>query len=423
MTQLIRNGIRSWSKLLMLATVAIYALSADVTVLAQSDNGGHWVGTWATATVEREPQPTDDGFGRAVTEPALNFNGQTLRQIVRTSTGGSRVRVTVSNTFGTTPLSIGGASIAQRDKDATIVVGSALALTFDGEPDITIPAGAYVLSDPADLAVSAVSDLAIDLYLPGDTAAGTSPLTMHTVAAQTNYVSTSGNHVGVADLPVMTTTLSWFFLARVEVMAPRSVGAVVAFGDSITDGTRSTPDTNNRWPNHLTKRFMENGIEMGVLNTGIAANRVLGEWRGVNALARFDRDVLTQSAVTDVVVMEGINDLRVDPSVTAGDMIWGYRQLIARAHARGLRIYGATLLPCEDSGRWTPEVESKRQEINDWIRTSDAYDGVIDFDAAVRDPDTPSKLLPEYDSSDHLHPSDAGYEAMAAAVPLEFFRR
>ena len=416
-----RSGIRSLSKLLMVATVAIYALSADVTVLAQSDGDGHWVGTWATANVAREPQPQDDGFGRAVTEPALNFNGQTLRQIIRTSTGGSRVRVAVSNTFGTTPLSVGGASIAQRDKDAAIVAGSARALTFDGEPDITIPAGTYVLSDPADLAVSAVSDLAIDLHLPGDTASGTSPLTMHTVAAQTNYVSTSGNHVGVADLPVMTTTLSWFFLARVEVMAPRSVGAVVAFGDSITDGTRSTPDTNNRWPNHLTKRLMEEGIEMGVLNTGIAANRVLGEWRGVNALARFARDVLTQSGVTDVVLMEGINDLRVDPSVTADDMIWGYRQLIARAHAGGLRIYGATLLPCEDSGRWTQEVESKRQEINDWIRTGGAYDGVIDFDAAVRDPNTPSKLLAEYDSSDHLHPSDAGYEAMAAAVPLKFF--
>ena len=421
MKHLGRSGIPSLSKLLMVASVAIYVLSADITVLAQGNSDGHWVGTWATATVAREPRPQDDGFGRPVTEPALNFNGQTLRQIVRTSTGGSRVRVAVSNTFGTTPLSVGGASIAQRDKDAAIVAGSARALTFDGEPDITIPAGTYVLSDPADLAVSAVSDLAIDLYLPGDTASGTSPLTMHTVAAQTNYVSTSGNHVGVADLPVMTTTLSWFFLARVEVMAPRSVGAIVAFGDSITDGTRSTPDTNNRWPNHLTKRLMEAGIEMGVLNTGIAANRVLGEWRGVNALARFARDVLTQSGVTDVVVMEGINDLRVDPSVTADDMIWGYRQLIARAHARGLRIYGATLLPCEDSGRWTPEVESKRQKINDWIRTSGDYDGVIDFDAAVRDPNAPSKLLPEYDSSDHLHPSDAGYEAMAAAVPLEFF--
>ena len=260
------------------------------------------------------------------------------------------MRVALSNTFGTTPLSVGGASIARRDTDAAIVAGSARTLTFNGRPHIAIPAGAFVLSDPVDLAVSAVSDLAIDLYLPDDTASGTSPLTMHTVGLQTNYVSPTGNHVGAEELPVVKTTQSWFFLARVEVMAPDSVGAVVTFGDSITDGTRSTPDTNNRWPNHLTKRLREQGIEMGVLNTGIAANRVLGEWRGVNALARFARDGLTQSGVTHIVVLEGINDLRIDPAVTADDLIWGYRQLIARAHARGLRIYGATLLPCEDSG-------------------------------------------------------------------------
>ena len=417
-----RGGRRSLSRLVMIATVAMYGLSADVALLAQSGSGAHWVGTWATATVARDPQPQEvDAIGLPVSGPALNFNNQTLRQIVRTSAGGSRVRVVLSNTFGTAPLSVGAASVARRETEATIVAGSARPLTFNGRPQIAIPAGAFVLSDPVDFAVSAVSDLAIDLYLPDDTAAGTSPLTMHSVALQTNYVSPRGNHVGAERLPVMTTTQSWFFLARVEVMAPDSVGAVVTFGDSITDGTRSTPDTNNRWPNHLTTRLRERGIEMGVLNTGIAANRVLGEWRGVNALARFARDGLTQSGVTHVVVLEGINDLRIDPALTADDLIWGYRQLIARAHARGLRIYGATLLPCEGSNRWTPELETKRQALNDWIRTSGAYDGVIDFDAAVRDPSEPTKLLPQYDSSDHLHPSDAGYQAMGDAVPLELF--
>ena len=415
------KGVGIWSKLVVVAAVAVWGLAVDAPVLAQSGSDLHWVGTWATATVARDPQPESDGFGGRPSGPPLNFNDQTLRQIVRTTTGGDRVRVVLSNTFGTAPLSVGGASIARRDSEAAIVASSARDLTFDGQPQIEIPAGAYVLSDPVDLAVSAVSDLAIDLYLPGDTAGGTSPLTMHRVAAQTNYVSEKGNHVGSEHVPVMTTTESWFFLARVEVMAPASVGAVVAFGDSITDGTRSTPDTNNRWPNHLHKRLIEQGIDMGVLNTGIAANRLLGEWRGVNALARFARDVLTQSGVTHVVVLEGINDLRVDPELTAEDLIWGYRQLIARAHARGLRIYGATLLPCEGSGRWTPEVETKRQALNNWIRTSGAYDGVIDFDAAVRDPNAPSKLLPQYDSSDMLHPSDAGYQAMAAVVPLELF--
>ena len=416
-----RRDIRMWSRLVTVATVAVCGLAADALVVAQTGGDRHWVGTWATATVARDPQPESDGFGGRPTAPPLNFNDQTLRQIVRTTTSGTRVRVAVSNTFGTAPLSIGGTSIARRAGEAAIVASSSRELTFDGRPGIMIRAGAYVLSDPVDFAVSAASDLAIDLYLPDDTAAGTSPLTMHTVAAQTNYVSDRGNYLGAEDLPIMTTTQSWFFLARVEVMAPDSVGAVVAFGDSITDGTRSTPDTNNRWPNHLNKRLMEQGIDMGVLNTGIAANRVLGEWRGVNALARFARDVLTQSGVTHVVVLEGINDLRIDPAVTADDLIWGYRQLIARAHARGLRIYGATLLPCEGSGRWTSDVETKRQALNDWIRTSGAYDGVIDFDAAVRDPSAPSKLLPQYDSGDNLHPSDAGYQAMGEAVPLELF--
>ena len=398
MRYLRRHTLRSLSRFVTVTVVATYGLSADIALLAQSGGGDHWVGTWATATVARDPNPQADAFGRPLTQPAVNFNDQTLRQIVRTSAGGSRVRVVFSNTFGTAPLAVGGATIARRDREAGIVAGSTRTLTFDGRPAISIPAGAFVLSDPADLTVSAVSDLAVDLYLPGDTASGTSPLTMHRVGLQTNYVSPTGNHVGAEDLPVMTTTQSWFFLARVEVMAPDSVGAVVTFGDSITDGTRSTPDTNNRWPNHLTKRLREQGIEMGMLNTGIAANRVLGEWRGVNALARFARDGLTQSGVTHVVVLEGINDLRVDPEVTADDLIWGYRQLIARAHARGLRIYGGTLLPNEGENRWTLEVEAKRQAVNDWIRTGGAYDGVIDFDAAVRDPNAPTKLLPLYDS-------------------------
>ena len=286
-----------------------------------------------------------------------------------------------------------------------------------------------VLSDPVDLVIPTTSDLVVDLYLPDDTGAGTSPLSMHTVGLQTSFVSVSGNHVGVESLPVMNTMQSWFFLASVEVMTSESAGVVVAFGDSITDGTRSTPDSNSRWPDRLAKRLIDQGINMSVLNTGIAANRILGEWRGANALARFARDVLTQSGVTHVVVLEGINDLRIDPSVTAGDLIGGYRQLIARAHARGLQILGATLLPSEGNSRWTRgsrpstrELEVKRQAINQWIRASMEFDGTIDFDAVVRDPSEPSKLLPEYDSGDHIHPSDAGYRAMGDMVDLELFR-
>ena len=422
MKYLAREGIRTWSRLVIIATVAICGLVVDAPLLAQAADDGHWVGTWATATVARDPMPEGGGpGGRSARRPILNFDDQTLRQIVRTTTGGDRVRVVLSNTFGTAPLSVGGASIARRDSEAAIVAGSARNLTFNGQAQITIPAGARVLSDPVDLATAAAEDLAIDLYLPDDTASGTSPLTMHTGAFQTSYVSPQGNHLRVEDLPAATTTQSWFFLARVEVTVPASVGAVVTFGDSITDGTRSTPDTNSRWPDQLARRLVEEGIDMGVLNTGIAANRVLSEGRGVNALARFDRDVLTQSGVTHVVVLEGINDLRNDPLMTANDLIGGYRQLIARAHARGLQIYGATLLPCEGANRWTPEVETIRQAVNEWIRTSGAYDGVVDFDAVVRDPDQPSRFLPVYDSGDHLHPSDAGYRAMGDVVDLKLF--
>ena len=418
------DDVRRFFRLTLVAAVATFGLflSIDRGLLAQGGDDEHWIGTWATATVARAPQPTGADLGSPGGEqPPLNFKNQTLRQIVRTTVGGTQVRVVLSNTFGTTPLAVGGAMIARRETEAIIVMSSARVLTFNGHRKIDIPAGAVVLSDPVDLVIPTASDLAIDLYLPNNTGAGTSPLTMHTVGLQTSFVSASGNHVGVEALPVMTTMQSWFFLASVEVVAPDSEGAIVAFGDSITDGTRSTPDSNNRWPDRLATRLVNQGVIMSVLNTGIAANRILGEWRGVNALARFARDVLTQSGVTHVVVLEGINDLRIDPSVTADDLIGGYRQLIARAHIRGLRIVGATLLPSEGNNRWTPELEVKRQAINQWIRTSGEFDSTIDFDAVVRDPSEPSKLLPKYDSGDHIHPSDVGYQAMGDMVNLELF--
>jgi len=419
------SGVRTFFRLTFVAAVATFGLflSVDRVLLAQDGNGEQWVGTWATATVARAPQPESADLGSAAArQPTLNFKNQTLRQIVRTTVGGTQVRVVLSNTFGTTPLAVGGAMIARRETEAVIVMSSARTLTFNGHRQINIPAGAVMLSDPVELVIPTTSDLVIDLYLPDDTGSGTSSLTMHTVGLQTSFVSVSGNHVGVETLPVMNTMQSWFFLASVEVMTQESDGVVVTFGDSITDGTRSTPDSNNRWPDRLAKRLIDHGINMSVLNTGIAANRILGEWRGVNALARFDRDVLTQSGVTHVVVLEGINDLRIDPSVTADDLIGGYRQLIARAHARGLQILGATLLPSEGNNRWTPELEMKRQAINQWIRDSGEFDGTIDFDAVVRDPNEPSKLLPEYDSGDHIHPSDTGYRAMGEMVNLELFR-
>ena len=263
-----------------------------------------------------------------------------------------------------------------------------------------------------------------DHYLPETVTATTSPYTTHTGAWQTSYISPAGDYAGAAEMPVTTTTRSWFFLARVEVTAPEQTEVLVAFGDSITDGTRSTPDTNNRWPDHFAKRLMAQYVQLGVLNAGISGNRVLSDGGGYSALARFDRDVVAATGVTHVVVSLGTNDIgvaRENSSPTSDDIIGGHRQLIERAHAQGLTIYGATLAPFEGASYWTAAGEAKRQALNEWIRTANAYDAVIDFDAALRDPAQPTKLRPEYDSGDHLHPSDAGYEVMANAVDVWLF--
>jgi len=454
--KVIRHG-PIFGRLTAAAILTFSLVAIDPALLAQSGRSTqHWVGTWATAGVAR-PQPPS-GAGAPAQAPAqtpqgqtpapqggapqapnappvgrggrgggppLNFNNQTLRQIVRTSIGGERLRVVFSNAFGTAPLPVGAARVALRDKDAAIVPKSDRVLTFGGSPSTTIAAGAVVFSDPVNLTVPPMSDLAIDLHLPADTASTT--VTTHTGALQTSYVSPAGNHAGTADMPVMTTTQAWFFLARVEVMAPESTGAIVALGDSISDGTASTPGTNNRWPDHLAKRLAAQNMRMGVLNLGIAGNRVLNDGAGVSALARFDRDVLAQSGVTHVVVLEGINDFGMAQQnpPAAADLVAGHRQLIERAHARGLKIYGGTLLPFEGTafpGYWTREKDARRQELNQWIRTSKAYDGVIDFDAAVRDPANPTKLLPKYAAADNLHLNDAGYQAMANAIDLSLFR-
>jgi lysophospholipase L1-like esterase len=251
---------------------------------------------------------------------------------------------------------------------------------------------------------------------------------MHNTALQTNYVSETGNHVGKAAFPVVATTQNWFLLSRIEMMAPESVGAVVTFGDSITDGTRSTPDTNNRWPNHLARRLLAGPTPMAVLDAGISGNRMLTEGNfgaGINALARFDHDALGQTGVTHIIVLEGINDIgnaRENPTPTAEDIIAAHKQLIERAHTRGVKIYGATLTPFEGAAYFTQVGEAKRQAVNQWIRTGKSYDGVIDFDAVIRDPSNPSRFSPQYDAGDHLHPSDAGYQAMGAAIDLELFK-
>ena len=430
------------------ATVLACALAAAQTVTAQT--GDHWVGTWSTATVGRPqstPPPAGGGGGRGRGGPApfmqnqcppnpapaapgfVHFTNQTLRQIVHSSVGGSRLRVVLSNHYGSEPLAVGAAHVALRDKDAAIKTDTARKLTFSGGASFTIPPGAVAYSDPVDLTVPAAADLAIDLFLPGDTNTP-SPLTMHTTAVQTSYVSEPGNHIGAAKLPTQTTTQNWFVIHRVDVLAPASVGGLVAYGDSITDGTRSTPDTNNRWPDQLVRRMLAQNppLRLGVMNAAIAGNRVLSDANfqaGINAQARFDHHVAAQPGATHVIFMEGINDIgqaRENPTPSADDVIAAHKQIIERAHARGLKIYGATLTPFYGAAYYSEVGEAKRQAVNQWIRTSNAYDAVIDFDKVTRDPGDPKKLLAAYDSCDHLHPSDAGYKAMADAIDLALLR-
>lgn len=410
--------------------------------------GQHWVGTWATALMARVPagvrpapgqlaQPSDVSTDAPVTQPlqssALQFKNQTLRQIVRISLGAEHMRVVFSNRYGTAPLAIGAAHVALRDKDAAIVPGSGRPLTFAGRSSASIAGGATLVSDPVALTVPALADLAIDLYLPGDTAASTSPVTLHPAAWQTNYVSRAGNHSGAMDFPVQAKTTfnrgglpssSWFFLARVEVLAPLQAGAIVVLGDSITDGTASGLDTNSRWPDHLARRLARQQIPLAVLNLGIGGNRVLDEGQGPSALARVDRDVLAQPGITHLVFLEGVNDIGgagEKPTPSATDIIAGHRQVIEMGRARGLTVLGGTLTPFEGAAYYSAAAESKRQAVNEWIRTGKMYDGVIDFDAALRDPSRPTRILPQYDPGDHLHPNPVGYRAMADGIGLPIF--
>ncbi len=428
--------MRSTKQLVLL----VLCLAIQPAMFAQTGNNGRWVGTWSTSEVGRPqtpppPAPALPPFqanqcpaAPPATPTFLHFNNQTLRQIVHTSIGGPGVRVVLSNAYGTAPLTIGAGNIALRDRDSSIQAGSSRPLTFSGRPTVTIPPRALMYSDPVNLTVPQMADLAIDLYLPGNTDT-TAAITMHNGAFQTNYVSETGNHAGSAKLPVVASMQNWLVIHRVEVQAPETTRGLVTFGDSITDGTRSTPDTNNRWPDQLVKRMLSQAtpLRMGVMNAGIAGNRVLSDAAfnvGINALARFEHNALAQPGVTHIVVMEGINDIgnaRTNPSPTAEDITAAYRQLIDQAHSKGLKIYGATLTPFYGAAYYTEVGETKRQAVNQWIRTSKAFDGVIDFDAATRDPNDPKKLLAAYDSCDHLHPSDAGYKAMADAIDLRLF--
>ena len=386
---------------------------------AQPWSTENWTGTWGSAPSGPPPEAS-----------LQTFTDQTVRLIVHTSIGGNRVRIRVSNELGTSPLTIGAARIGLRAAGSDVAAGTDRALTFGGRGFVTIPPGAPAVSDPVELNVPPLSDLAVSLFLPGTVQAST----VHQLALQTNYVSLPGNFTAAPTLPVQRTIQVWPFLTEVDV---DSAGpAIVTLGDSITDGTRSTADANNRWPDWLARRLQTerdpvNGINarFGVVNRGISGNRLLGNspnpLAGRSAQERFERDVLATAGVRYLVVLIGINDIGNSSAtnpVTAEDLIAGYRQLIARARAKGISVIGATLTPFEGAAYYSPEKEVVRQAVNNWIRNNDEFDAVIDFDRVTRDPARPTRFLPAYDSGDHLHPNDLGYQAMGNAVPLALFR-
>jgi lysophospholipase L1-like esterase len=388
----------------------------------------HWVATWGASPARQLPDETQMRAAK------LEFKNQTLREIVHTSIGSDTVRVRLSNAYGKETVNVGATHIALRAHGPDVVPGSDRTVTFSGRPSVSIPANALVLSDPVKLDIPAAGDVAVSIFIP-NAAAGAG---IHYAAEQTSYIG-KGDLTGAASITEPATITSWVFLTGLDVSAAAPASTLVAFGDSITDGARSTVDANRRWPNILADRLLAKSKrkKIGVVDAGIGGNRILHDAEsdirfGVNALARFDRDVLAQPGVQYVIILEGINDLGhagtsapESETVSAQDIIAGLRQMIDRAHERGLKIFGATLTPFKGTvfpGYFTPEKEAKRKEVNEWIRTSKAFDGVIDFEKAVRDPNDPDRILAAYDGGDHLHPSDAGYKAMAEAIDLSLFK-
>jgi lysophospholipase L1-like esterase len=384
----------------------------------------HWVGTWAASPFGFQ------AFGPA--PPPQLFANQTLRQKLRISVGGDQIRVRVSNELGATPLVIGAATVAVAGAGSAIDPATLRALTFGGKASIVIPPGAPAVSDAIDLSVRDLAELAISLYVPEETA----PATMH--MGRTAYVSAPGDFTHAESLDGANLTTNHVFLTGVYVSTTENVAVVAALGDSITDGAASTPHSYNSWPDHFAARVASgaDGRKIAVVNHGISGNQVLRDGAGVNALARFDRDVLSTPGLTHVIVLEGINDIGTGgfgfPGTTGpppgerstADLIAGYRQLIARAHANELEIIGATLTPFEGTfaGYYTPAKDEVRIEVNEWIRTGGEFDAVIDFEAAIRDTANPRVMKAEYDSGDKLHPGDAGYKRMADAIDLALFR-
>jgi len=392
---------------------------------AQAAGSDDWIATWTAS-----PQPVWEADFLAPVKVPRNLWGQTVRQMATVSIGGKQIRVVLSNEYGERPLKIGAAQVALADKGSAIAAGTGKPLTFGGSPSIVIPPGAPVMSDPVDLAVPALGTVAVSFFVPDVTPV----TTFHWDARQTMYI-VAGNKVAETDFKPDSTVVARILLSEILVDRQANARAIVTFGDSITDGDSSTIDANHRWPDVLARRLIDaGGPPVAILNQGISGARILTDRMGVNALARFDRDVLRHRYADTVILMMGINDIGwpdsilepIAPAPSADDVIAGYKQLVARAHLHKMRIIGATLTPFEETFKGSPlegyynaDKEKKRQAINKWIRESGAFDAVLDFDAVVRNPSRPSYIQAIYDAGDHLHPNDAGYKAMAESIDLK----
>jgi lysophospholipase L1-like esterase len=452
----VKQRMRTTFRLVFLSTLAFESLAPAQNRSAATE---HWVATWATsqplaatstlgrggppratqppqsstpqgapaASPQAPPPPGPQGRGAGGQPPVpSSLNDQTIRMVVHTSIGGRRVRVELSNAAAASDLSIGSAHIAVRAKDSAIVPGTDRKLTFSGQPGCTIRPGVLTLSDPVDLEVAPLSDLAVSLYVPKDTG----PPTNHNLALHTGYIS-KGDTTAQDVMPEPATTRAYLWLSAVDVTAAPDAFSIVALGDSITDGQGTTLEGNLNWTAVLARKLATNKAtsHIGVVNQGVQGNQVLRDDAGVSALARFDRDVLSRSGVKWVIFLEAINDIirhgqdnSPDP-VTSDDLIAGYRQIIDRAHTHGIRVIGATVTPVGGQRQVTEHIEAILKSVNEWIRTSHAFDAVVDFDAAVRDPAHPLQLRTEFDSGDHVHLSDTGNRAMADAFDLAIFKK
>ncbi|MFF4606896.1 SGNH/GDSL hydrolase family protein [Streptomyces sp. NPDC001339] len=383
--------------------------------------GDQWRGGWTASP--QAPTKVYPGWSET------GFERQTVRQVVRVSTGGTQARIELSNRYGRTPLKVAGATIARAGRGAEVQAGSVRALTFGGGRSATIPAGGELLSDAVGLKVRALESVTVTLYLD----APTGPATFHGTASATSYRAAGDHRSDVGAAAFTETSKSWYYLSGVQVTGGGSAhrDGVVAFGDSITDGYGSTPDVNNRYPDELAERFAAAGRPRSVVNEGISGNKLVSDtsWAGEKGVVRFGKDVLNDPNVGTVVLLEGINDIIVSenpdgpvppgPDTTVEQLIAGQRELIRQSHAKGIKVIGATLTPFKGYEYYTEGGEHKRDALNQWIRTSGEFDGVVDLDRALSDPADRDRMAAAYDVGDHLHPNDAGYHAMAGAVDLD----